>query len=50
VAKEQSSDAERRQVRLDERERLLTQDADRLAERDRRIVAVEGNWPNGSRR
>jgi ribonuclease Y len=42
VAKEQSADAERRQVRLDERERLLTQDADRLAERDRRIVAVEG--------
>jgi ribonucrease Y len=41
VAKEQSSDAERRQQRLDDRERLLAADAQRIAERDRRIVASE---------
>ncbi len=41
VAREQSADAERRQQRLDDRERLLTQDAERLAERDRRIDAAE---------
>jgi ribonuclease Y len=41
VAKEQTSDAERRQQRLDERERLLAADAQRIAERDRRIVASE---------
>ena len=41
VAKEQSTDAERRQQRLDERERLLAKDAERIAERDRRIVTSE---------
>jgi ribonucrease Y len=41
VAKEQSSDAERRQRRLDDRERLLAQDAERIAERDRRIITAE---------
>ncbi len=41
VAKEQASDAERRQRRLDDRERLLTQDAERLAERDRRIAGAQ---------
>jgi ribonucrease Y len=41
VAKEQSVDAERRQQRLDERERLLAKDAERIAERDRRIVTSE---------
>jgi ribonucrease Y len=41
VAKEQSADAERRQQRLDDRERLLTQDAERIAERDRRIHTAE---------
>ncbi len=43
VAREQSADAERRQQRLDDRERLLTQDAERLAERDRRIDAAESD-------
>jgi len=37
--KEQASDAERRQLRLDERERLLAEEAERLSERDRRITA-----------
>jgi len=41
VAKEQTADAERRQQRLDDRERLLAEDAERLAERDRRISAAE---------
>jgi ribonucrease Y len=41
IAKEQTADAERRQRRLDDRERLLADDADRLAERDRRIAAAE---------
>ena len=41
VAREQSTDAERQQKRLDDRERLLTQDAERLGERDRRISAAE---------
>jgi ribonuclease Y len=41
VAKEQSTDAERRQQRLDERERLLAKDAERIAERDRRIISSE---------
>ncbi|MGI5244604.1 ribonuclease Y [Dactylosporangium sp. CA-139066] len=41
VAKEQSQDAERRQRRLDERERLLAEEAERLAERDRRISSTE---------
>ncbi|HLL68573.1 MAG TPA: ribonuclease Y [Micromonosporaceae bacterium] len=39
AAKEQSQDAERRQRRLDERERLMAQEAERLGERDRRISA-----------
>jgi len=43
VAKEQSQDAERRQRRLDERERLLAEDAERLAERDRRISGTEAD-------
>jgi ribonucrease Y len=41
TAREQSADAERRQQRLDERERLLVEEAERLAERDRRIGAAE---------
>ncbi|GAA5181631.1 ribonuclease Y [Rugosimonospora acidiphila] len=41
TAREQSADAERRQQRLDERERLLAEEAERLAERDRRIAASE---------
>src|SRR2546421_3478326 len=41
TAREQSADAERRQHRLDERERLLVEEAERLAERDRRISATE---------
>jgi ribonuclease Y len=41
VAREQAADAERRQRRLDERERLLGEDAERLTERDRRIAAAE---------
>jgi ribonuclease Y len=41
VVREQSSDAERRQQRLDELERLLAQEAERLAERDRRTVSAE---------
>jgi ribonuclease Y len=43
VAKEQSADAERRQQRLDERERLLGADAERLSERDRRAAAAEAD-------
>ncbi|GAA1810089.1 hypothetical protein GCM10009682_34700 [Luedemannella flava] len=39
VAREQAADAERRQRRLDERERLLADEAERLAERDRRSTA-----------
>ncbi len=41
VAREQAADTERRQTRLDERERLLAQEAERLAQRDRRIVAAD---------
>jgi len=41
VAKEQTADAERRQQRLDERERLIAEEAERLADRDRRIAAAE---------
>jgi ribonuclease Y len=43
VAKEQTADAERRQQRLDERERLLVEEAERLAERDRRIASAESD-------
>jgi ribonuclease Y len=41
AAKEQSQDAERRQRRLDERERLVAEEAERLGERDRRVSAAE---------
>jgi ribonucrease Y len=41
VAREQTTDAERRQQRLDERERLLATEGERLAERDRRISGAE---------
>jgi ribonuclease Y len=41
AAKEQLHDAERRQRRLDERERLLAAEAERTAERDRRIALSE---------
>jgi ribonuclease Y len=41
VVRQQSSDAERRQQRLDELERLLAQEAERLAERDRRAITAE---------
>jgi ribonuclease Y len=40
TVKEQAADAERRQQRLDERERLLAEEAERLADRDRRIIAT----------
>jgi ribonuclease Y len=40
AAKEQSQDAERRQRRLDERERLMAEEAERLGDRDRRIAAA----------
>jgi ribonucrease Y len=43
AAREQASDAERRQQRLDERERLVAEEAERLADRDRRIAAAEGD-------
>jgi ribonucrease Y len=43
AAKEQSTDAERRQQRLDERERLLSADAQRLADRDHRLLASEAD-------
>jgi ribonuclease Y len=43
TAREQSADAERRQQRLDERERLLAEEAERLAERDRRITSTEAD-------
>ena len=43
VAKEQAADAERRQQRLDERERLAADEAERLAERDRRIASAEAD-------
>jgi ribonucrease Y len=41
--KEQIADAERRQIRIDERERLQAEEAERLAERDRRIGATESD-------
>jgi ribonuclease Y len=40
TVKEQAADAERRQQRLDERERLLAEEAERLGERDKRITAA----------
>ncbi len=43
VAREQAADAERRQQRLDDRERLLAEDVDRLAERDRRLSSAEAD-------
>ncbi|HKD97165.1 MAG TPA: ribonuclease Y [Micromonosporaceae bacterium] len=42
AVKDQIADTERRQVRLDERERLQAEESERLAERDRRIAASEG--------
>jgi len=41
TAREQGAEAERRQQRVDERERLLAEEAERLAGRDRRITALE---------
>jgi ribonucrease Y len=41
AVKEQVADVERRQKRLDERERMQAEDAERLAERDRRIGVAE---------
>jgi len=43
AAREQAADAERRQQRLDERERLMAEQAERLAERDRRIGTSEAD-------
>jgi ribonuclease Y len=43
TTREQSADAERRQQRLDERERLVAEEAERLAERDRRISSGEAD-------
>jgi ribonuclease Y len=40
TVKEQAADAERRQQRLDERERLHAEEAERLGERDKRITAA----------
>ena len=41
ATREQAQETERRQRRLDERERLLAAEAERLAERDQRITAAE---------
>ena len=41
TVKEQIADTERRQKRLDERERMQAAEAERVAERDRRISATE---------
>ncbi len=41
TAREQATEAERRQQRVDERERLLAEEAERLAGRDRRITSLE---------
>ena len=43
VAREQAADAERRQQRLDERERMLAEEAERLADRDRRVITAEAD-------
>jgi ribonucrease Y len=43
TAREQVADAERRQQRVDERERMLAEDAERLAARDRRISTAEAD-------
>jgi ribonuclease Y len=43
TAREQAADAERRQQRIDERERLLAEEAERQAERDRRINTAEAD-------
>jgi ribonucrease Y len=43
VAREQAVDAERRQQRLDDRDRLLAEEAERLTERDRRIALAEAD-------
>jgi ribonuclease Y len=40
TAKEQAADVERRAARMDERERLYTEEAERLAERERRLAAT----------
>jgi ribonucrease Y len=41
TVKEQAAELERRAARIEERERLHTEENDRLAERDRRIAAAE---------
>jgi ribonuclease Y len=41
TVKEQAAEAERRAARIDERERLHTEQAERLAERERRLATVE---------
>ncbi len=41
TAREQAAEAERRQQRVDERERLLAEEAERLGDRDRRIAGLE---------
>ncbi|MDQ7906454.1 ribonuclease Y [Phytohabitans sp. ZYX-F-186] len=41
TVKEQAAELERRTARIDERERLHTEEVERLAERDRRIAAIE---------
>jgi ribonucrease Y len=40
TAREQAADVERRAARMDERERLYTEEAERLAERERRLAAT----------
>jgi ribonuclease Y len=41
VAREQAGDVQRREQRIDDRERLLAEEAQRVAERDRRVVSAE---------
>ncbi|HWB35774.1 MAG TPA: ribonuclease Y [Rugosimonospora sp.] len=41
TAREQAAEAERRQQRVDERERLLAEEAERLGARDKRITGLE---------
>jgi ribonuclease Y len=43
AVKEQLADAEKRQLRLDERERLLAEEAERVADRDRRVTTAEAD-------
>ena len=41
TTKEQAADVERRAARMDERERLHSDEVERLTERERRLAAVD---------